>query len=101
MIRRGRKTPGKRMPYAKDRQIRGGGQSKYDPDYFVVKVRQKLQTVSIWPVKRLPSRLMTALRKSVIVDTSSSMIDEAAKTVEMITLHSVQLRKVSRLTGAN
>ncbi len=74
------------MPYAKDRQIRGGGQLKYDPDYFVVKVRQKLQTVSIWPVKRLPSRLMTAPRKSVIVDTSSSMIDEAAKTVEMITL---------------
>jgi len=87
------------MPYAKDRQIRGGGQSKYDPDYFVVKVRRKLQTESIWPVKRLPSRLMTAPRKSVSVDISSSMIDEAAKTVVMMPLHSVQLRKVSRLTG--
>ncbi|GBF29723.1 hypothetical protein MnTg03_01299 [bacterium MnTg03] len=87
------------MPYAKDRQIRGGGQSKYDPDYFVVKVRRKLQTESIWPVKRLPSRLMTAPRKSVIVDISSSMIDETAKIVVMMTLHSVQLRKVSRLTG--
>jgi len=75
------------MPYAKDRQIRGGGQSKYDPDYFVVKVRRKLQIKSIWPVKRLPSRLMTAPRKSVFVDTSSSMIDEAAKTVEMMPLH--------------
>jgi len=75
------------MPYAKDRQIRGGGQSKYDPDYFVVKVRRKLQIKSIWPVKRLPSRLMTAPRKSVIVDTNSSMIDEAAKTVVMMPLH--------------
>jgi len=75
------------MPYARDRQIRGGGQSKYDPDYFVVKVRRKLQTESIWPVKRLPFRLMTAPRKSVIVDTSSSMIDEAAKIVVMMTLH--------------
>jgi len=75
------------MPYAKDRQIRGGGQSKYDPDYFVVKVRRKLQTESIWPVKHLPSRLMTALRKSVVVDISSSMIDETAKIVVMMPLH--------------
>jgi len=75
------------MLYTKDRLIRGGGQSKYDLDYFVVKVQRKLQTEPIWPVKRLPSRLMTAPRKSVIVNTSSSMIDESAKTVEKIPLH--------------
>jgi len=75
------------MLYAKYRLIRGGGQSKYDLDYFVVKVQRKLRTESIWPVKRLPFRLMTAPRKSVNVDTSSSMIDEAAKTVETMPLH--------------